>query len=239
MLSEQFIYHHDTLPLNGYLSYDKSTTEKRPAVMVVHDWSGVNDFARQKTQWLATQGYVGFAVDMYGHGHTGNTTEEKLALMKPVVDNRPLLRHRILTAFDAIKKMPQVNPNQIAVIGFCFGGLCALDLARTGAAIKGAVSLHGLLNKPESLENQAILAKLLILHGYDDPMVRPHDIDLFCKEMNASTVDWQIHMYSQTQHAFTNPLAHDHTLGTIFNPKSNDRAMESTRYFLSECFKND
>lgn len=238
MFSEHHLYHHSNQRLQGHLAYDNTTQHQRPAVLVIHDWSGLNEFSRTKAEIFAQKGYVGFAVDMYGEGRVGETTEEKQALMKPLMEDRTLLRSRILAAFDEVKKLPCVDPHHIAVIGFCFGGLCALDLARSGATIKGAVSLHGLLNKPDSLPDAKILAKLLILHGYDDPMVTPSDINLFCEEMNKANVDWQINMYSQTQHAFTNPAAQDQTLGTIYNPRSEQRAMNAMHYFLAECFKS-
>ena len=236
MYAEKHIYHHENQVLQGHLVYNNNTQEKRPAVLVIHDWSGLNEFAREKAMLLANHNYIGFAVDMYGDGKTGNTLDEKQALMKPLIDNRAYLRARILAAFEEVKKLPMVDPDQIAVIGFCFGGLCALDLARSGAQVKAVVTFHGLLGKPEAIPNKPILAKILVLHGYDDPMVRPHDIETFCAEMNEAKVDWQINMYSQTQHAFTNPLAHDPKLGTVYNPRTEKRALDAMEYFLAECF---
>lgn len=208
----------------------------RPAVLVVHDWSGRNDFACHKAQMLAKLGYIGFAVDMYGDGLVADATEQKKALMQPLVNDRAFLRERIRAAFDAVAGMENVDNQRIAVMGFCFGGLCALDLARTGADIVGAISFHGLLNAPMEQPNQSIKAKLLVLHGYDDPMVKPLDVNDFCQEMTDAGVDWQVHMYGQTQHAFTNPLAHDATLGTLFNSQSASRAFQAMTNFLAEVF---
>src|SRR6202012_640551 len=153
-----------------------------------------NDFACEKATMLAEMCYLAFALDMYGNGRIGASTHEKKALMEPLVNDRILLRERIRAAFDALVAMSEVDYNRIAVIGFCFGGLCALDLARSGAEVKAVVSFHGLLNKPKQLANQPIHAKILALHGYDDPMVKPDDVNEFCREMTLAEVDWQVHM---------------------------------------------
>ena len=144
------------------------------------------------------------------------------------------MRDRIRAAFDALVAMSEVDSSRIAVIGFCFGGLCALDLARSGAEVKAVVSFHGLLNKPKEIANNPICAKILALHGYDDPMVSPDDVNAFCQEMTEENVDWQVNMYGQTQHAFTNPHAHDEQLGTIYNPTAERRAFQAMTNFLKE-----
>lgn len=236
MYQSNYIYHHGDQELHGHLSYDTEQSGPRPAVLIVHDWSGRNDFACEKADMMAALGYVGFAVDMYGEARQGTTTEEKMALMQPVVSDRALLRDRMLAARDALIAMPEVDENRVAALGFCFGGLCVLDLARSGADIQGVVSFHGLLNAPEHLEQQKIKAKVLALHGYDDPMVPPELVKNFCDEMTACGADWQVHMYGNTKHAFSNPKAHDLELGTIYNPVAESRAIESMLDFLEELF---
>ncbi len=227
-------YFHGEKRLEGYVAYDESHLLPRPAVLVIHDWSGRNAFACQQADLLADLGYVGFAVDMYGEGRTGQTVEEKTALMQEVASDRLFLRDRIRAALDAVKALDQVDAQRVAAIGFCFGGLCALDLARSGASVRGVVSFHGLLDKPETIPNQPIQAKILALHGYDDPMVKPHQVNEFCQEMTAAGVDWQVHMYGHTKHAFTNPLANDAALGLIFNTCASRRAFQSMTHFLQE-----
>ena len=234
MHTSNYLYHHGEQELHGFLAYDDSYDKQRPAVLVVHDWSGRNDFACEKATMLVEMGYLGFAVDMYGHGRLGTSTSEKTALMEPLINDRRLLRERIRAAFDALIAMPEVDINRIAIIGFCFGGLCALDLARSGAELKGVVSFHGLLNKPKGLANHTIYAKVLALHGYDDPMVLSEQVNEFCQEMTLAKVDWQVHMYGHTQHAFTNPHAHDTELGTIYNAKAERRALQAMTNFLQE-----
>jgi dienelactone hydrolase len=160
-------YHDGEVVLEGYCAYDDDRADKKPAIMVVHDWSGRNELACQKAEKLAELGYVGFAVDMYGKGIVGKTNEEKIALITPFKEDRNKLLQRISAALNTVKKLEHVNPTKIAVIGFCFGGLCALDLARANADICGAVSFHGLLDAPTNQPAQSIRPKILVLHGHD------------------------------------------------------------------------
>ncbi|MDI1352261.1 MAG: dienelactone hydrolase family protein, partial [bacterium] len=227
---------HDETELLGFLAYDDKSDKKMPAILVAPDWSGKNEFACNKAKILADMGYLGFALDMYGQGRIGSTVDEKKALMEPLINDRAFLRDRVRSAYDAVLAMPQVDKNHIAIIGFCFGGLCALDLARSGADLKGAVSFHGLLNKPEPLKVENIKAKILVLHGYEDPSVSPEQVNLFCQEMQDADVDWQIHMYGQVQHAFTNPQAHDVQAGLVYNPLAAKRSWQAMSNFFQEIF---
>lgn len=236
MDTSNYLYHHGEQELHGFLAYDDNSEQSRPAVLVAHDWSGRNEFACEKAKMFADMGYVGFALDMYGQGRLGASTHEKMGLMEPLANDRLLLRARMRAAYDALIAMPEVDISRIAVVGFCFGGLCALDLARSGAELKGVISCHGLLDKPKDIPNQTIHAKILALHGYDDPMVPPDQVNEFCREMTESHVDWQVHMYGHTQHAFTNPHAHDTQLGTIYNAKAERRALQAMTNFLQEIF---
>jgi dienelactone hydrolase len=236
MDTSNYLYHHGEQEFYGFLAYDETVDQPRPAVLVAHDWSGRNDFACEKAQMLASMGYVGFALDMYGQGRIGANTHEKKGLMEPLINDRLLLRARIRAGYDALIGMSEVDISRIAVIGFCFGGTCALDLARSGAELKGVVSFHGVLDKPKDIPNQAIHAKILVLHGYDDPMVPPAQVNEFCQEMTEAKVDWQVHMYGHTQHAFANPNAHDTQLGTVYNPIAEKRSLQAMTNFLQEIF---
>lgn len=234
MHTANYIYQQDGHELHGFIAYDSSIKETRPAVLVAHDWSGRNEFACQKAIALAEMGYVGFALDMFGDARIGSTTEEKSALIQPLVSNQELLRQRVQAALDTVRAIPEVDSQRIAIIGFCFGGMCALELARSGADIKGAVSFHGLLHKPGSLKSTPIKAKILALHGYEDPMATPQQADAFCQEMTEAKVDWQMHMYGLVQHAFTNPNAHDTQLGLIYNAAAAKRSWTAMNNFLQE-----
>ena len=236
MHQSQFRYSHGQLELHGYIVHSEQDDKPKPAVLIVHDWSGQTDFTRQKAQMIAELVYVGIAVDMYGQGKTGSTIEEKQALMHPLIQDRLLLRTRIQAAFDATLGMPIVDPKKIAIMGFCFGGLCALDLARAGAELSGAISIHGLLNAAKDLESLPIKAKVLALQGAADPMVPPAMVELFCKEMTDAKVDWQLHSFGNTQHAFTNPQAHDTDLGLLYSASAARRSTILISNFLEEIF---
>lgn len=233
---EKIEYRDGDTILEGYCAYDDKAGNKKPAVLVAHDWSGCNDFARRKAEKLAELGYVGFAVDMYGKGKIGTTKEEKSDLMQPLMQDRSMLQRRMLAAFDAMKQIEAVDTSKTAAIGFCFGGLCALDLARSGADISGVVSFHGLLGAAEDIRTSAINAKILVLHGYTDPMVTPDHLVAFGEEMTRANADWQVVIYGNTMHAFTNPEANDPEFGTVYNKKSDARSWIEMKNFFKEVF---
>ncbi|MBX3708597.1 MAG: dienelactone hydrolase family protein [Gammaproteobacteria bacterium] len=237
MLKTQKIEYQDgSLILEGYYSYDDSVTKKRPAVLVCHDWSGKNDFVCQKADQLAELGYVGFAIDMYGKGKIGNTKEEKTALMTPLVQDRAKLQQRMLAAYETVKTLGPVETPHIGAIGFCFGGLCALDLARSGADVKGVVSFHGALHPPENTAKHQIMSKILVLHGFDDPMVTTDQVIAFGQEMTHAKVDWQIDIYGNAMHAFTNPQANDPSFGTVYEKNADARSWAAMKTFFKEVF---
>jgi dienelactone hydrolase len=236
MLVKKLIEYHDQdVVLEGYYVFDDAIKTQRPLVLVVHDWSGRNELAMSKAEKLAELGYVGFAIDMFGKGKLGTTTEEKSALIKPFMSDRKMLQRRVLAGLHLAKQLEQVDVKHTAAIGLCFGGLCALDLARSGADLNGVVSFHGLLY-PTGYENQLIKAKVLALHGYNDVMVPVEQVTAFEKEMKEAHVDWQLHVYGNAEHAFSNPLAHDPVLGTVYNKVADKRSWISMKNFLEEIF---
>lgn len=220
----------------GFIAYDDTNKQPKPCVLIAHDWTGRNPAFCDKAKQLAADGYVGFAIDMYGDAKLGHTTEENRALLNVVMEDRSIVARRMLAALAAASALPEVDRTKMAAIGYCFGGLCVLDLARAGADIKGVISFHGLLSAPESTLCEEIPAKILVLHGYDDPMVPPTQVNQFADEMTAKKADWQIHMYGNTQHSFTNPEANDDKLGLHYNAKADRRSWESAELFLNEIF---
>ena len=234
--SKKIQYQENQTTLEGYYAVDDSFSGKRPAVLVAHDWSGCNEFARDKANKLAELGFVGFAIDMYGQGKLGETKEEKMALIKPLMEDRTLLANRMLAALNAVKSLEQVDSTRIAAIGFCFGGLCVLDLARVGADIRGVVSFHGLLMPPANKKTEKTQAKILALHGHDDPMVPAEEVAAFQAEMTAAHIDWQMHIYGGTMHGFTNPQANDPGFGTLYNALADKRSWRVAKDFLTEIF---
>lgn len=222
--------------LEGFVAY-KDTGVSKPAVLVCHDWSGRREFACKAAERMAAMGYVGFALDMYGKGIFGRDgdIEGNGALMKPFAEDRALLRQRIKASLQTVRDLPQVDSSRIAAMGFCFGGMCVLELARSGADVNGVISVHGIF-APGNVANETITAKVLCLHGHDDPMVPPEQVLAFEKEMTAAKVDWQVHVYGGTMHAFTNPVANNPDFGTVYKETAANRAYQSIANFLEEIF---
>jgi dienelactone hydrolase len=236
-MREQYIEYRDgDALLEGFLCYDESLPGPRPGVLITHAWGGCDEFTERKARRLAWQGYACFALDNYGKGKRGTTPEECEALMTPLMKDRKLLLRRLQAGLAAAKAMPIIDAQRIAVMGFCFGGLCALDLARSNADIRGAVSFHGLL-KPSGFTEPKISAKVLMLHGYDDPMAPPEDVLAIAKEFTDAGADWQLHAYGHAVHAFTNPLAHNRVGGMQYDEAADRRSWHALEEFLSEILK--
>lgn len=231
-------YRDGSAKLEGYISYDSSTPAKRPAVLVFHAWAGQDEFATSKADMLAEQGYVGFAVDMYGDGKRGSSPEENSKLMSPFMADRAMLRRRALAAVECVKTQPAVDPDRLACIGFCFGGLCALDVARAGVpGVRGAVAFHGLFAPPAGVPvANPMRTKVLACHGWNDPMVKPDAVAAFAKEMSDAGADWELNAYGHHGHAFTNPQAQDAKNGMQFSPVIARRAFRAMEDFLAEVF---
>jgi dienelactone hydrolase len=224
----------DTL-LEGFFAYDSDAARPVPAVMIAHMWGGRVEFVCEKARQLAAQGYAAFALDMYGKGVFGSNPAENEKLMQPFIDDRALLKRRMGAALHTVRALMPVDPARIAAIGYCFGGLCVLDLVRSGADIKAAVSIHGLLDPPAT-QPQATSAKILILHGSDDPLADTHSLLALQQELTHINADWQTIVYGGTQHAFTNPAANNSDLGTVYHPLSSQRSWRALLDFLREVF---
>lgn len=236
MITDQIEYHDGETVLEGYLAYEETDTQK-PLVLVSHDWSGRRQFACDAAERIAALGYVGFALDMYGKGVFGSDTDTEVnaALMNPLAEDRAVLRQRIRAALVAGRNIPQVDATRVAAMGYCFGGMCVLELARSGADVLGVVSIHGIL-APGNTPIETVKAKVLCLHGHDDPMVPPDQVLAFETEMTAANVDWQLHAYGGTLHAFTNPGANNPDFGTLYNEVAEQRAYQTLANFLEEIF---
>ena len=229
-------YTDGTTRFIGYLAWDDAISGPRAGVMVSHAWAGCGDQEKGKARKLAELGYAGFAIDMYGDGKQGEGTEECAALMQPLIDDRAALQKRILLALATLRQQPEVDGARVAAMGYCFGGLCVLDLARTGADVRGVASFHGLFTPPGNTEGNRISASVLALHGYDDPMVPPQSIVDLGNELTAAGADWQIHAYGGTMHAFTLPGVNDPGFGAVYSEKADRRSWQSLVNFLKEVF---
>jgi len=229
-------YQDGDVDLQGYLAWDDAVEGKRPGVMIAHAWAGRSDFENGKAEALAKLGYVGFALDNFGRGIIGTNKAENSALIQPFLDDRAMLQRRLQIALEVLKGLDEVDASRVAAIGFCFGGLCVLDLARTGTDIRGVVSFHGLFGSPGNTAGNKIKAKVLALHGWDDPMAPPDQVVSLAEELSSMGADWQVHGYGNTMHAFTNPQANDPAFGTVYSPDADRRSWNAMQDFLSEIF---
>jgi dienelactone hydrolase len=238
MRTEFFSYVDEAMECEGYVATPTGLERPAPVILVCHAWGGQDGFARERAEELAGLGYIGFAIDVYGKGRRGNSPEENGALMTPFLQDRALLRERLLAAINTAKRLPLADPQHIGAIGFCFGGLCVLDLARAAPhGLRGVVSFHGLFGPPDPKRVGApgrIAAAVLALHGYDDPMCTPDAVVGLAKEMTDAGADWEIDMYGHTTHAFTNPAANDPARGLMYRKAISDRAFAKMRAFFAE-----
>lgn len=227
----------DTI-LEGYLVFDHSIRDKRPGVLIVHEWWGLNDYARKRADELARMGYVAFALDMYGKGVRTSDPEEAGKLAGRFKMDRKLMQRRAQAGLNELKKHELVDRNKIAAIGYCFGGTTVLELARSGADIAGVISFHGGLDTPDRGGVRNIRAKVLVLHGADDPMVTFEEVEKFQKEMREAGADWQLVSYGNAVHSFTNPESgNDPTRGIAYNEKADRRSWLAMKAFFNEIFQ--
>jgi dienelactone hydrolase len=233
---KQIEYRDGDILLEAYMAYDDSSSDQRPGVLISHAWGGRGEHEESKAERLAELGYVGFALDLYGKGVLGSDPKQNQALMQPLLDDREMLQRRMQLALGIIRKQKEVDSERVAAMGFCFGGLCVLDLARTGADILGAASFHGLFSAPGNTGDNKISAKVLVMHGWDDPMATPEQVLSLAEELTSMDADWQIHAYGNTMHAFTNPAADNADMGTVYNEDADRRSWQSLQLFLAEIF---
>ena len=235
--SEMIEYKSGDAVLEGYLVYDDATQNKRPGVIVVHDWMGQGEYGQKRAQMLAELGYVALAIDIYGKGIRPKNTDEASQQATIYKSDRALLRQRAQAGLEVLKKHPLVDSAHIAAIGYCFGGTTVLEMARARMDLAGVVSFHGGLQTPNPMETQNVKAKVLVLHGADDPYVPPQEVADFQKEMNAAKADWQMISYSGAVHSFTRKDAgDDNSKGAAYNAKADERSWRAMNDFFSEIF---
>lgn len=234
--TRQIEYKDGDTVLEAHVAWDESINGTRPGVLVSHAWGGRGEFEDRKAERLAELGYVGFALDLYGKGVLGSGPEENARLMQPFLDDRSMLQRRMKLALEQLRAQKEVDESRIAAIGFCFGGLCVLDLARLGTDLRGVVSFHGLLGAPANTGGHKMQAKALVLHGWRDPLAPPEQVIEFTKEMAELEADWQLHAYGNAMHAFTNPHADAPENGLQYDPTAERRSWDSMWLFLNEVF---
>jgi dienelactone hydrolase len=236
--TERIAYRHDGTVLEGYLAYDPGVTGKRPGVLVVHEWWGLNDYTRRRAEQLARLGYVAFALDMYGKGVSTSDPKEAGRLSGLFRNDRHFGRARAAAGLDVLKGRSEVDSGRIAAIGYCFGGTVVLETARGGADLKGVVSFHGGLATPNAADAKNIKGKVLVLHGADDTFESPAEIAAFQEEMRQAGVDWQMVYYGGAVHSFTNPDAGKAGIkGVAYNESADRRSWQAMRDFFDEIMK--
>ena len=234
--TETIEYKQGDATLEGYLAYPTDAgSAKRPAVLVIHDWSGLGPYAKMRAEKLAEMGYVAFAADIYGKGIRPTTPEECGKQAGIYRADRKLMRARANAGLDVLRGMERVDANKIAAIGYCFGGGAALELARSGASLAGVVSFHGNLDTPNPEDARQIKAKILVCHGADDPVVPPEQVAAFMKEMREAKVDWQFVAYGGAVHSFTRPdSGNDPSKGAAYNADADRRSWTAMADFFTE-----
>lgn len=237
---ENISYSSDSVTMNGFVAYDESDSSKRPVVLVVHEWWGINDYVIGRAKQLAALGYLAIAVDLYGDGKTADNPTDAGKLAGPFYKDPAMAKKRFDAALVRIKSYPVADTNRIAAIGYCFGGGMVLNFARLGENLKGVVSFHGsLLGTP--LDRSLLKADVLVCHGADDKFVKPEEVAEFKKEMDAIGASYTFKSYVGATHAFSNPNATE--MGTKFNiPIAYNAAADTASFnemkiFFDKIFK--
>jgi dienelactone hydrolase len=237
IMTKTISYQHDGVNLEGFLAYDDSLKGKRPAVLVVHEWWGLNDYVRSRAEQLASMGYVAFALDMYGKGKVTQHPSQAGEWMAQVRSNVYQWQQRALAGLEVLRKDPRTDVDRIAAIGYCFGGATVQQLAYSGADIRGVVSFHGSLLLPMSEQIQKVKAKILICHGAADPFTKLGEIEQYISAMERSGLDYQMIIYGGARHGFTNPGADKIGMDALKYSNSADlRSWADMEVFFEEIF---
>lgn len=236
-----FPYDIDGAPFEGWIVVPPAIgpAVRRPCVVLTHAWDGLNEPMRQKAAEVAALGYIAVCLDLYGRGVRGDPVGDNTRFMAPLLDDRGLLRRRLLAGIDAVRGHPAVDPDRLAVVGWCFGGLCALDAARAAApGLRGAVSIHGVLTPPALGPQGRIDAAVLLLHGWEDPVAPPRDVLAIARELTDARADWQLQAFGHAMHAYTFPAADRPEAGLQYCPLAAARTEGALRRFLAEVLED-
>jgi len=234
-------YSSEGVTLKGYLAYDAHATDKRPGILVVHEWWGQNEYARKRAEMLAELGYVALAVDMYGEGKLADHPNDAGKFATEVMKNMPMMRARFLAALDALWKNSLVDPDRIAAIGYCFGGGVVLNMARAGTDLRGVVSFHGSLSTGTPAEKGKVKASVLVCNGAADQMISAGDLEKFEEEMAAAGAKYKVVSYEGAMHSFTNPgsteMGKKFDIPIAYDAAADKKSWEDMKEFLNEVLK--
>ena len=217
IIKEKYEYHMGANKFQGIICYDDEIKTPLPGILVSHQYSGCSALEERKCEFLAKAGYFAFAIDLYGKGIRGNTPEESLNLMNQLSEDRTVLSKRINHCLTLLKNHDLVDSDKIAAIGYCFGGRCVLDLARSGAELNLVVSFHGIYDRPNIGNPKSIQTPVLILHGNEDPYATEDDLKNLLSELKEKNAKWSVHIFGGVAHAFTNPAADDVSNGLKYD----------------------
>jgi dienelactone hydrolase len=226
--------------MNSFLAYDESTDKKRPAILIIPEWWGLNDYVKGRARQLAALGYMALAVDLYGYGKTAPTPDSAMKLASPFYKDPHIAKTRFDAALEKLKTYPQTDAHNIAAIGYCFGGAQVLNLARLGEDLKGVVSFHGgLVGVPA--DKDLLKAKILVCHGEADQFVKPAEVAMFKKQMDSIGADYTLKTYPGATHAFTNPAATaiglKFKMPIAYNGAADTASWKEMRAFFDKIFK--
>ncbi len=234
---ETIQYKDGDVELEGFLAWDDSISGKRPGILIVHEWWGLNDYARHRAEMLAQSGYVAFAVDMYGKGKVTEHAKEAGEWAGQIRANIQKWRERAMAGLEVLRKHDQVDTRRLAAIGYCFGGATVMQLAYAGAGLAGVVSFHGSLPAPEKDAAGKIKAKILICHGAADSFISQETIEKCQAALEEARADWQMIFYSGAKHSFTNPGAGQAGLdGLKYDKNADQRSWRHMQDFFNEIF---
>ncbi len=237
LITKNVEYRQGDTTLQGYLAYDDAFKGPRPGVLVAHQWLGLTDYEKERAEMLAGMGYVAFALDLYGKGVRPKNTTEAGALAGTFKGNRPLWRARAQAALATLKAQPNVDASKLAIIGYCLGGGTALELARSGADLRGFVSFHGSLDTPTPADAKNIRGEVLVLHGAIDPYAPPAQVEALRKELSEANVPFEIQLYGGAVHSFTERDAgSDISKGAAYNERADKRSWQAMQNFFAEIF---
>lgn len=237
VVSRPVEYSHGGTLCKGVLFLDDAVKGKRPAVMVVHEFWGLNDYVRKRCAMLAELGYAAFAADMYGDGMVTTHAPEASGWSKQIQANIQTWRERALKALDILKAQPEVDPARVAAMGYCFGGSTVMQMAYAGADLRGVASFHGALPPAEGVAKGSIKAKVLACHGADDAFIPAEKVEAFQKSLSEAGAVWEFITYSGTKHSFTNPDADKAGMANAaYNKRADMRSWEALLGFLKEVF---
>lgn len=237
LVEQRVSYSQDGTQLQGYLVYDDAGAGKRPGMLVVHEWWGLNEYVRERARQLAKAGYVALAVDMYGGGRSTDHPAQAREWSQQVRQTQGLMVARARAGLQALRQQPQVDPQRIGAIGFCFGGTTVLQLAYSGADLDGVASFHGGLPVPSPSEQEQIAASLLILHGSQDPLAEPGAVPRLQQALDAAAADWHMVIYGGAKHGFTNPQADSHGIEALaYDPEAAARSWQHMLRFFDQRF---